>query len=59
MFEADSKVKVTDFNVAKFHEKYKDNKGFEQNNTKMWTYTGTIAFTAPEIFDDGEYTLNN
>jgi len=22
----------------------------------MWTYTGTIAFTAPEVFDESEYT---
>lgn len=22
---------------------------------KMWTYTGTIAFSAPEIFVGGEY----
>jgi len=22
----------------------------------MWTYTGTIAFTAPEVFSDSEYT---
>lgn len=22
----------------------------------MWTYTGTIAFTAPEVFTDTEYT---
>ena len=25
----------------------------------MWTYTGTIAFTAPEVFLDSEYTYNN
>ena len=23
---------------------------------KMWTYTGTIAFSAPEVFGDSEYT---
>jgi len=22
----------------------------------MWTYTGTIAFSAPEIFENTEYT---
>ena len=27
-------------------------------NYKMWTYTGTIAFTAPEVFEEIEYTYN-
>lgn len=45
-------VKITDFNVSKFGNK-KSNK-FE-GNIKMWTYTGTVAFSAPEILASGEY----
>ena len=28
----------------------------ERGNYKMWTYTGTIAFNAPEMFENTEYT---
>eukprot|EP01017_Pseudomicrothorax_dubius_P026307 TRINITY_DN2923_c0_g1_i2.p1 TRINITY_DN2923_c0_g1~~TRINITY_DN2923_c0_g1_i2.p1 ORF type:complete len:358 (-),score=52.97 TRINITY_DN2923_c0_g1_i2:178-1251(-) len=50
------KVKIVDFNVAKFSEKYKDYSSFSKHNYQMLTYTGTIAFSAPEIFLGGEYT---
>eukprot|EP01017_Pseudomicrothorax_dubius_P031620 TRINITY_DN4055_c0_g3_i1.p1 TRINITY_DN4055_c0_g3~~TRINITY_DN4055_c0_g3_i1.p1 ORF type:complete len:351 (-),score=67.27 TRINITY_DN4055_c0_g3_i1:58-1110(-) len=50
------RVKIVDFNVAKFSEKYKDYSGISKQNYLMLTYTGTIAFSAPEIFLGGEYT---
>jgi serine/threonine protein kinase len=40
-------VKITDFNVSKFGENKRKKM---QENIKMWTYTGTVAFSAPEIF---------
>lgn len=49
-------VKIVDFNVAKFAEQYKNYSSFTANNYKMLTYTGTIAYTAPEIFIGGEYS---
>jgi len=50
-------VKITDFNVSKFVEnKSKKYSSLSTSNYKMWTYTGTIAFTAPEVFQDVEYT---
>ncbi len=50
-------VKITDFNVSKFIENKKKKFSFlSTENYKMWTYTGTIAFTAPEVFNDSEYT---
>lgn len=27
-----------------------------KQNMKMWTYTGTVAFLAPEVLEDLEYT---
>jgi len=45
-------VKITDFNVSKFGENKR--KKF-QDNIKMMTYTGTVAFSAPEIFCTGCY----
>lgn len=52
-----SEVKITDFNVSKFDNtsKKKDKFGFGREKIKMWTYTGTIAFSAPEIFQEAEY----
>ena len=52
-----SEVKITDFNVSKFdtNAKKKDKFGFGREKIKMWTYTGTIAFSAPEIFQEAEY----
>ena len=52
-----SVVKITDFNVSKFF----DNQHFKyfphrKNNFHMWTYTGTVAFLPPEVFNDLEYT---
>ena len=49
-------VKITDFNVSKFTEKKSKYSGLSTQNYKMWTHTGTIAFTAPEVFNDSEYT---
>ena len=51
-------VKITDFNVSKFIEDDKKRKysGLSNENYRMWTYTGTVAFTAPEVFNDTEYT---
>ncbi len=46
-------VKITDFNVSKFGDKNK--KFLFEKNIKMWTYTGTVAFSAPEVFSEGEY----
>lgn len=43
-------IKITDFNVAKFCSDYKNYDGYKQNNYEMNTYTGTIAFRAPEMF---------
>lgn len=52
-----SEVKITDFNVSKFDNNFrkKDKFGFGREKIKMWTYTGTIAFSAPEIFLETEY----
>lgn len=51
-------MKITDFNVSKFTEEDKKSHytGLSNENYRMWTYTGTIAFTAPEVFTDTEYT---
>ena len=50
-------VKITDFNVSKFTEdKQKKYSSLSTENCKMWTHTGTIAYTAPEVFTDNEYT---
>ncbi|CAK85880.1 unnamed protein product (macronuclear) [Paramecium tetraurelia] len=38
-------IKVTDFNVSKFN----------REKIEMWTYTGTVAFSAPEIFTGEGY----
>lgn len=43
-------MKITDFNVAKFCNDYKNYDMLKQNNYEMNTYTGTIAFRAPEMF---------
>ena len=52
-------VKITDFNVSKFvQDKKKKYSSLSTENYKMWTYTGTIAFTAPEVFVESEYTYN-
>ncbi|CAD8093062.1 unnamed protein product [Paramecium primaurelia] len=49
-------IKVTDFNVSKFSDSYKlfgDLRDTEK--IEMWTYTGTVAFSAPEIFTGEGY----
>jgi serine/threonine protein kinase len=49
-------VKIADFNVSKFIEnKSKKLKQMLEPNFKMWTYTGTVAFIAPEVFNETEY----
>ena len=51
-------VKITDFNVSKFSDNYKDYNSFDKsqiNHMKMWTYTGTLAFNAPEIYMGQSY----
>ena len=49
-------MKITDFNVAKFVDKYKDYDELNKNNYEMNTYTGTIAFRAPEMFQGDGYS---
>lgn len=48
-------TKIVDFNVSKF-SKSEDYTAISNENYKMWTQTGTIAFTAPEVFNDSQYT---
>ena len=48
-------LKITDFNVAKFVDKYQSFDMFRQTNFEMNTYTGTIAFRAPEMFLMSKY----
>jgi calcium/calmodulin-dependent protein kinase I len=50
-------VKITDFNVSKFSpDNFKAVCASNSDPIKMWTYTGTVAFSAPEMFEGGEYT---
>ena len=49
-------LKIADFNVAKFVEIFNHYNEFKNNNFEMNTYTGTIAFKAPEMFEDITYT---
>lgn len=50
-------LKIADFNVAKFFDaKYKDSDTIGRYKFKMYTYTGTLAFSAPEIFVSNSYT---
>ncbi len=52
-----STVKITDFNVSKFNgDKKTQYTALSSENYKMWTFTGTVAYTAPEVFEDLEYT---
>ena len=52
-------LKVTDFNVSKFSDYYKEFGPLsETEKIEMWTYTGTVAFSAPEIFTGEGYTLH-
>jgi calcium/calmodulin-dependent protein kinase I len=51
-----SLVKITDFNVSKFSDQYKEFGNLENaGKIEMWTYTGTVGFSAPEIFSGGIY----
>lgn len=50
-------MKIVDFNVSKFHDNESQKyTALSNKNYKMWTNTGTLAFCAPEIFADTEYT---
>lgn len=50
-------IKITDFNVSKFSENYKEYGDLKDlDKIEMWTYTGTVAFSAPEIFTGEGYT---
>lgn len=51
-------MKVTDFNISKFSDEELKSRytGLSTENYKMWTYTGTVAFIAPEVFNEAEYT---
>lgn len=52
-------VKITDFNVSKFANQDNAHKKAALNSSEkhvlMWTYTGTVAFSAPEIFAGDSY----
>ncbi|CAD8099180.1 unnamed protein product [Paramecium sonneborni] len=49
-------IKVTDFNVSKFSDSYKEFGDLkDRDKIEMWTYTGTVAFSAPEIFTGEGY----
>ncbi|CAK66762.1 unnamed protein product (macronuclear) [Paramecium tetraurelia] len=49
-------IKVTDFNVSKFSDSYKEFGNLQDTEKiEMWTYTGTVAFSAPEIFTGEGY----
>lgn len=51
-------IKITDFNVAKFIDyKSKVYNNSNYSNYKMMTYTGTIAFCAPEVLLHNVYTF--
>ena len=52
----DLQLKITDFNVAKFIDKYQNYDELDRNNYEMNTYTGTIAFRAPEMFTFAAYS---
>ncbi|CAK80762.1 unnamed protein product (macronuclear) [Paramecium tetraurelia] len=46
-------IKITDFN---FNDRYKEFGDLNQHGKiEMWTYTGTVAFSAPEIFSGNLY----
>jgi calcium/calmodulin-dependent protein kinase I len=49
-------VNITDFNVSKFSDDYKAFDILEKHGKiEMWTYTGTVTFSAPEIKSGGQY----
>ncbi|CAD8087017.1 unnamed protein product [Paramecium sonneborni] len=49
-------VEITDFNVSKFSDAYKEFGDLkDREKIEMWTYTGTVAFSAPEIFSGEGY----
>ena len=42
--------------MSKFSDSYKEFGDLnEHGKIEMWTYTGTVAFSAPEIFSGGVY----
>ena len=53
-------IKVTDINVSKFSDSYKEFGDLQdREKIEMWTYTGTVAFSAPEIFSGEGYKYIN
>lgn len=57
LVSTDLRLKITDFNVAKFFDQYGDYNEMKKGNYEMNTYTGTIAFRAPEMFEKIGYTF--
>ena len=49
-------LKILDFNVAQFEEKTWVYNKRKWNNFKMRVTTGTLAFTAPEVYSANAYT---
>jgi calcium/calmodulin-dependent protein kinase I len=46
--------------VSKFSDSYKEFGNLERDGKiEMWTYTGTVAFSAPELLSGGQYKLFN
>lgn len=56
-FKKDGKIaRILDFDVSKFKTEGTKYSALKMDNMKMWTYTGTLYFLAPEFFEDMEYT---
>jgi len=57
VYDKGKKLKITDFNVAKFfEEEYKQSAHRISTSYQMYTYTGTLAFSAPEVLQTKEYS---
>lgn len=49
-------MRIIDFNVAKFEEKHDHYSCLDKNNYKMREITGTLKYSAPEIYKGEEYS---